>query len=536
MMLSERPKKKPDQKRRRKARGALVLALLCALILAAYPTQNFGAGLSRDGAIYLYSGQQLLQGVPPYVSIFDHKGPLTPLLSGAGVFVADLLDASHVMSVRVLFFILGCATIAAAYALSRRLLKSARGAVFATITFIGFFSFGRYAVAEPEAKTPMLLFQTLSLLLTSQKRWFLAGISGSMAMLIWQPMAVFTLVTLILAATKPGEVGRRCAVLRTLAGALSPVAAVVLCFYLWGALYELINGAVLFNFRYLDQERLSFLAQVARAAEAIFVGYSSVFVPVTIASMLAIVLVGFFALIRLYVTRLRRIVATGASARELLDSRFAPLLLSLPFPAAWSLLDFQGYPDFYVFLPYVALGFGGFLDYAVRRAASRRRAAPRKARRNLSAGACTMLAILAVASSMIIVSPAQRASSLTIQQHGISPTDLEDQRLAAQEIERRYGEDARIVSIGVPQLLVLLHETNPNPYAFVIRGIDNEIAQTTPGGFDGWLQQIQSHDPDVIALGPTTGDHEEMLRNWLNENYEREDVGPWVVFVDPEKT
>ena len=536
MMLKERPDTKPGQKRRRKARGALVLALLVALTLAAYPTQNFGGGLSRDSAIYLYGGQQLLQGVPPYVSIFDHKGPLTPLLSGAGVFAANLFDASHVITVRGLFIILGCLTIATVYVLGRRLLKSVRGPVFATITFIGFFSFGRYAVAEPEAKTPMLLFQTLSLLLTSQKRWFLAGLSGSMAMLIWQPMAVFTLITLILAAAKPGEVGRRSAVLRTLGGALSPVAVVVLCFYWWGALYELINGAVLFNLRYLDQERLSFLAQVARAAEAIFVGYSSVFVPITIASMLVIVLVGLFAVIRLYVTRLQRIVATRASARELLDSRFAPLLLSLPFPVAWSLMDFQGYPDFYVFLPYVAIGFGGFMDFAIRKAASKHRAAPRKTRRNLSAGVCAVLAFLAVSSSLIVVSPAQRASSLTIQQHGISPTDLEDQRLAAQEIERRYGEDARIVSIGVPQLLVLLHETNPNPYVFVIRGIDNEIAETTPGGFDGWLQQIQSYNPDVIALGPTTGDHEDMLRQWLNENYEREDIGPWVVFVDPEHT
>lgn len=536
MMLRERPDTKPGQKRRRKVQGALLLALLGALTLAAYLTQNFGGGLSRDSAIYLYGGQQLLQGVPPYVSVFDHKGPLAPLLSGAGVFVANLFDASHVMTVRGLFIIFGCLTIAAVYLLGRRLLKSVRGTVFTTVTFIAFFSFGRYAVAEPEAKTPMLLFQTLSLLLTSQKRWFLAGLSGSMAMLIWQPMAVFTLVTMILAAAKPGDVGRRSAILRTLSGALSPVAAVVLCFYWWGALYELINGTVLFNLRYLDQERLSFLAQVARAAEAIFVGYSSIFVPITIASMLVIALVGLFAVIRLYVTRLQRIVASGASARELLDSRFAPLLLSLPFPVAWSLMDFQGYPDFYVFLPYVAIGFGGFMDFAIRKSASRYRAAPRKVRRNLSAGVCTVLAFLAVSSSLIVVSPAQRASSLTIQQHGINPTDLEDQRLAAQEIERRYGEDARIVSIGVPQLLVLLHETNPNPYVFVIRGIDNEIAETTPGGFDGWLQQIQSHDPDVIALGPTTGDHEDMLRQWLNENYEREDIGPWVVFVDPEQT
>lgn len=536
MMLKEQHQKKPHDKRKRRLKGLLAFALVAALTLAVYPTQNFGGGLSRDGAIYLYSGQQLLQGVPPYVSIFDHKGPLTPLLSGGGVLLANVLDISQVFAVRGVFFVFGALTVAAVYLLSRHLLLSVRAALFSTITFIGFFSFARYAVAEPEAKTPMLLFQTLSLLFTTQKRWFLAGLCGSLAMLIWQPMAVFSAVTLLLAAARPGEMGRRRALGRALAGVFSPVAVVLVLFYLWGALYELLNGAVLFNLRYLDQERLSLLSQLARSTEAVFVGYSSVLVPVAIASLLTITLVGFLAVIRLYVVRLHRIVAGGGSTRELLNSRFAPVLLSLPFPVAWSLMDFQGYPDFYVFLPYVAIGFGGSLDFAVRRYARSHYPSPHKARRTLSAGLCAVLAVLAIVSSLIVVSPAQRASSLTVQQHGISPTNLDDQRRAAQEVENRYGEDARIVSIGVPQLMVLLKETNPNPYVFVIRGIDREIAETTPGGFDGWLQQIEGYDPDVIALGPTTGDYEPMLVSWLGEHYERERIGPWTLYVDPEQT
>lgn len=526
-------KEKPGAKRRRRLKGALVFALLAAVTLLVYPVHNLAGGLSRDGAIYLYSGQQLLEGVPPYVSIFDHKGPLAPLISGLGVLISNLLGTSQVITVRTVFLVCGCLAIAAVYLLSRRLLQSTRGAMFSTLTFIGFFSFARYAVAEPEAKTPMLLFQTLALLFTVQRRWFLAGLCGSLTMLIWQPMAVFTLITVLLAVARPGESGRRSSVLRAVGGAATPVAAVVVCFYLWGALYELVNGTILFNLRYLDQEQLSVVSEILRAAEAIFVGYSSVLVPVVIASMLAIVVVGFVAVIRLYVVRLQRIVADGAPAKELLDSRFAPLLLSLPFPVAWSILDFQGYPDFYVFLPYVAVGFGGFLDFVIRRLSRGYHASPEKARNTLSASFCAALAAIAVISSMIVVSPAQRASSLSIQQESLSPTDLGDQRQAAREIEERYGEDARVVSIGVPQLLVLLHETNPNPYAFVIRGIDKKIAETTPGGFDGWLQELQSYDPDVIALGPTSGDYEPMLLEWLDENYEHERVGPWTLYVEP---
>jgi hypothetical protein len=532
---SHAAREKPTAKRRRRLRGALVFALLAAVTMLVYPVHNLAGGLSRDGAIYLYSGQQLLEGVPPYVSIFDHKGPLAPLLSGLGVFISKLLDTSQVITVRVVFMVCGSLAIAAVYFLSRHLLQSLREAVFSTLTFIGFFSFARYAVAEPEAKTPMLLFQTLSLLFTVQKRWFLAGICGSLTALIWQPMAVFALVTVLLAIARPGESGRRSAILRAVGGAATPVAVVAVCFYLWGALYELVNGTILFNLRYLDQEQLSVVGQLLNAAEAIFVGYSSVLVPVVIASMLAIVVIGFVAVVKLYVVRLHRIVADGAPAKELLDSRFAPLLLSLPFPVAWSLLDFQGYPDFYVFLPYIAVGFGGSLDFVIRRLSRDYALSPNRARRTLSVGFCAGLAAIAVVSSLIVVSPAQRASSLSIQEQSLSPTDLQNQRQAAREIEERYGEDARIVSIGVPQLLVLLRETNPNPYAFVIRGIDKKIAETTPGGFDGWLQELKSYDPDVIALGPTTGDYEPMLLKWLDDHYERERIGPWTLYVAPEE-
>lgn len=526
-------------KRRRHLKSAAAFALIAAVTLLVYPIHNLTGGLSRDGAIYLYSAQQLLEGVPPYVSIFDHKGPLTPLISALGVLAAKLFGASQVITVRILFLVCGSLAIAVVYALSRHLLRSLRGALFSTLTFIGFFSFARYAVAEPEAKTPMLLFQSLSLLFTAQKRWFLAGLCGSLAALVWQPMAAFALVTIVLAIARPGEAGKRSALLRTLGGIAVPLTVVLICFYLWGALYELVNGTIIFNLLYLDQERLSVVSQILDAAGAIFVGYSSALIPLVIAAMLVIAAVGFAAVIRLYVVRLRRRARTSSPIKGILDSRFAPLLLSLPFPVAWSLLDFQGYPDFYVFLPYVVVGFGGALDLAVRRLSGRYQriynSSATKARGTISTGFVAALVGIAVVSSVIVVSPAQQASSLSIQKDSLSPTDLQDQRQAAKEIERRYGQDARIVSIGIPQLLVLLHQTNPNPYAFVIRGIDQEIAETTPGGFNGWLQELRGYDPDVIALGPTTGDYEPMLLRWLNDNYEREKIGPWTLYVRPDR-
>lgn len=502
---------------------AVTLIAIFALTAVVYYSYGLQGGISRDGAIYLYSGQRMAEGVPPYVSIFDHKGPLAPMLAGAGVILSGLLGTDDIMTVRVVFFVLGCLAVTSAYLLGSHLFKSHRAGLYASLTFLAFFCFGRYATAEPEAKTPMLLFQVLALLFTSQKRWFRAGLFGSLAFLVWQPMAIFPLATLFLAAIRPGGPRSR-AVARALAGTGLPVALTVAYFYMEGALYELINGSILFNARYLDQEQFSSLVPLLMApARAIFQGYSTVLIPVVIVAMVLSVIVALVMLGRLYLPkRLDGGLLGGAVERE----AFAPILLTLPFPFIWSLMDFQGYPDFFVFIPYVALAFGGFLYLAVDRFE-----AATGAGRSLAVMACFALTAMAVVSSLITIDLGARASSLATDERGPAAGDLDYQKRAAYEIQERFGPDAKVVSIGVPQLLVLLGDTNPNPYAFVIRGIDQQIADETPGGFSGWLRALGDYEPDVIAFGETSGPYEQRLVRWLGAHYQRDEVGPWTLYV-----
>jgi hypothetical protein len=99
----------------------------------------------------------------------------------------------------------------------------------------------------------------------------------------------------------------------------------------------------------------------------------------------------------------------------------------------------------------------------------------------------------------------------------------------------------KLVSIGSPQVLVLLHRTNPNPYLWITAGVDREIEAHTPGGFEGWLRELGAYNPDVIAffgegqsLLPTdtlTSEHRQELRNWLYTHYHVEKVGPWWLYV-----
>lgn len=319
----------------------LVLAL-AALVYALY---GFDGVLLRDYSIYLYSGQRVAEGVPPYVGVFDHKGPLSPLIAGFGVVMSGLLNVDDVYAVRLVFYVTACLTVVAVYLLGKDVFRSREAGLFAALTFLGFYAYAQPAASGPEPKTPMVLFQTLSLLLAVRKKWFWSGFSGSLAFLVWQPMAAFAFVTFLLAITRPRE-ERYGAALRTIAGGATPFLATVAYFYYHGALYDFLDGFVLFNFLFLERGSFSAAALLGTAASNIILPYSTMLVPI---------LIGLVVILRLYFQRP-------------FEYRFLPILLSFPAPVLWSLRDFQLADDFYVFLPYAAIGFGGFLAAAIRRA------------------------------------------------------------------------------------------------------------------------------------------------------------------------
>ena len=66
--------------------------LVLGLAVLVYGLYGFDGVLLRDYSIYLYSGQRMAEGIPPYVSIFDHKGPLSPMIAGLGVMLSGLFN------------------------------------------------------------------------------------------------------------------------------------------------------------------------------------------------------------------------------------------------------------------------------------------------------------------------------------------------------------------------------------------------------------------------------------------------------------
>ena len=176
--------------------GALLVFILSAFVFSQY---GYHGKLTRDSAIYLYSGQQMAEGIPPFASIFDHKGPLAPMLSGVGVYISHWLHTDDILTVRVTFFVLSLCTVVAIYLLAHSLFSSYSLAFLTACTFLNFWGFGIYALSGPQAKTPMLLFEVLALWLTVRRKWFWAGLCGSLAFLTWQPTLIYSFITMLLA-------------------------------------------------------------------------------------------------------------------------------------------------------------------------------------------------------------------------------------------------------------------------------------------------------------------------------------------------
>jgi len=236
--------------------------------------------------------------------------------------------------------------------------------------------------------------------------------------------------------------------------------------------------------------------------------------------MIPAIFIGFVMVVYIIFLRWTR----HRSLRDVLaKDAFAPILLSFPALILWSLIDFQNRKDFFVLLPYVAIGFGVVLDLAVCRIGRLEGAAlPGGTQRVLTIGLCIALVTLAVTNESLGPMDKRRE-------------EFDQQRQAAMDIEDRFGSDAKLVSIRAPELLVLQHRTNPTPYAFMSKGIANHIDANTPGGFEGWLRELGTYNPDVIAVqgggGIHAGTHNRELISWLNSNYREERVGPWTLYV-----
>ena len=228
--------------------------------LVVYVLHGFQGMLTRDLGIYSYAGQQVADGVPPYLGVLNRAGPLAHVLPGVGALVARLGGLDDVITMRVLFMLMATAAVCVSYLLGRDLFRSRGAGLVTASAMLAVHGFIQYASNGPREKTPMTLFVIGALWAVTHRRWFTAGVLTSLATLCLQTAFFSTFTAVAVGALLLATGGRIRALARIAVGGLVPVAVLGTWFALAGSLGAAWDGFYAINRRYtvpnpLDAER-----------------------------------------------------------------------------------------------------------------------------------------------------------------------------------------------------------------------------------------------------------------------------------------
>lgn len=478
----------------------MVAGAVVAVAASAWMFWPFGLNgfLFRDEAIYLYAGQQLVRGVPPYTSIFDPKGPVASVVAAAGVWLADLTGHVDYYVARLAFLTCAVLAVLALYLLAARLWRSGLAGLTAALALAAVPAFARDALAGPDAKTPGVLLAVVAMLLLVERRWFWAGIACSLAVLTWQPYFVYALDALLVAAWLGGSGARLRSVLRVVVGGLVPVSVTVVGYAVAGHLGDLWEATVVYPLlaphgqpRTVGDDLHTIATVVGKygGGPLFWIGVGLLLVAVVVDA----------ATHRPW---------RSALARPLV----AVVLLTGLGNFAFAATNFQGYQDLYALLPYMGLGFGGLVGLLVH--------AGRGSARTWVSG-------LVVAALVALV-------VLRWQQAHDDPEngELVAQRSNACGLSRIIAPGTSLYALGDPTPLVLTHRTNPDRFIYLASEVDRWKVEHTPGGVRAWWRQIDDGNPSVIVLQSFSGAiHDKLVQSALGAGYHPRFLGTWRLFV-----
>lgn len=457
--------------------------------------RGFDAVLSRDLALYAYAGQQVADGVPPYVGVMNRSGPLAHLVPGAGAWVGDLLGMDDLLAMRALLLLVSVSVVWATYVLARETWSSRPVGAAAAMFVATMPAVVLYAVGGPRDKTTMMLLLTLALVAAVRSRWGWAGTCLALATLTWQPAFLPGAATVAVAALlTPGR--RLGALLKVAVAGTVTTLVFVAGFAIAGALPEALDGFIRIHLTATYQPGLD--EDLEKTWEAFGEAYGFATYPF-LAGLVALPLVALEGLWRL----VRRRASSAAGPGDVaLVAAAAGELAGL----AWSWRTFNGWADALVLVPYAALGLAGVLALVLR---------------PLSRRAATVATV---------------AACLGLLAGGLGyALDDHEQVLRAQRAEVAKVVDllpgATMVSIEAPQPLVLAHRVNPSPHQMFRLGLETYVDDTWPGGLAGYADWISRTRPTIVAVGG--GARYDWLMPTLEAHYV--EVGTttgWYWFVD----
>ena len=481
-----------------------ILISISLLLLAAffYSIQGFSGILIRDNAILYYSGREMANDIPPYVNSFIVKGPLSSVFVSAGINLSSILNIDEIITVRIVFFLISIFTVVALYKLGHSVFNSKRAGIWSALSLIAYQIFAWHAAAGPRAKTPLVLFEVLCLYFLTRKKWFLCGLFGALAALVWQPAAVFFLTAIIVSLFHSfAKKDKFKSFLLLISGLIIPYLLIIIYFAAHNALPSFIDGYILFHLK--NKARLTAgVFRLGRILLSLHTGYPQMRIPI---------LTGMLFLLYQFI---KTLFENRFDLKRTITHPLFSIHLTFILCTAWSLYDYQGPVDFFLLLPYSALGFAKLLDIIVN-------SAPRQTKVLLTALFSIFLLLLASISAI------NNSCKNTIK-------TLQEQKTFAHNLTGSLLSCDNILSIDFAEILVLANRKNCQPYNFVDSGVFQRIAYWNNGGVNGWIEGIKQSSPDLVLLNAHYAKNHFYIKricNWIenisDKKYIKQQLQTW---------
>ena len=480
---------------RAKLYGSCVVVVFSAIVFSLY---GLDLPLNRDNAIYLYSAQKLLDGVPPYISIFDIKTPLTSFVTAGLLLPSHSIFDEPLHGVRLGNMAIVTATALLTYRLAAKVFGGKGTALFAPLAMLGFQGYIVMAAMGARPKVLLIFFMLLVLIFLWDRRWFAAGLASALCAFTWQVSGVVLVAALVFAFIA-GERYRPRAPIRLLGGFFSVTAALSAYFVYMGAFQEFLDGSLLAHLYVERTEAQNELRNIVHSIETGFPFASS------------LIVLGLLCFVPYLACKVWKEWVKQRSA----GPELAYLLMLVMF-SAWSLFDFQSYPDFFVFLPFAALGIQLMLQ-------SLGSVIGDKFGFDAKHRDFTVQLVLVC---FLLTSP----FFAFVGNRVVAGVTLDDEKARFESIiNTAIGggniSEKRLLVLEIPEIPALLGLDNNTPYVVHMDGIDQYVASRFSGGIQGWFDAMETKDPDLLIVRTWTlrrysPENEKAVLEWLNASFE----------------
>jgi hypothetical protein len=457
-------------------------------LAAAWSNGPLKQPISFDNQVYFYIAERVASGVPPHVSLVDHKHALSSIVSGIGILGGRTLGLSDIVSVRYVSMAFAALVPVGVWMIGFGITRNAIVAHLSAFIVLAFDDFFLQAAMGLRPQVFMAAFMVFALAMLEKRRCLLSGAFAVAAFLCWQPALL--VVAGILVALALGE-RPVASVLRFLAGILLVLLPYELYFYLHGALavqleqsYRMAGDVTAYK-RPTFAESLYFILRDSHWG----MGYK-ILIP---------------GLYLLFITGLAiEVYARPRAALEVVRKNplTTAVVLCGGLTLTFTFIDHQAYPDRYFVQPFIALTNGIVLGFALTRLLSVV-AKSEVAKLRTSA----VLFLSGIAALLTVKEPTQFAG------HAYTVADQEILADRVGDFREQYGS---VWTVGCPHLLALRRESNFDPIGMVLDSRVRSYAASR--GEDGVYRPLNGGMPGVLL---TSRGGEGKAFPWLNTEYRR---------------